>query len=354
MLSGYRASRPPYIINVSYQAQTSDRQELQSKNQSEVSQSAPSKSGAGNAAVTVLVLHWRGLSKTRQCLESLRTLSYQNYRVLVVANGAEEGDSEAISKDYPEVEVLSLPDNLGFAGGCNRGIEHALKGNADYIWLLNNDALTRPETVSRLVEALEKNEKSGASAALVLEGKVEGVDLREVAGVGKINFWKAKTYLRPLPLDASKPECFWLSGSNLMLKTKALEKVGLFDERFFLYFEDVDLGYRLKQAGYDLILVETVVEHEGNASTPGGLSLWRNYYHTRNRLLFFSKHCPKALLPIAYLAIFSHFLKHCLTLPLRGKKGRAKLYAEWLGLKDFLSGKFGRAACLDWCSSIEL
>lgn len=342
-------------------------------------ESLVSKPGAAAPAVTVQVLHWRGLSKTMECLESLRKLTYSNYRVLVVANGAEAGDAQAISDKYPEVELLSLSDNFGFAGGSNRGIEHALKSGADYIWLLNNDALSKPDTLSKLVDALEKCQNGGAAAALVLEGKVAGageaggagraesspgaedkVDLRQVAGIGKIDFLKAKTYLRPLPQTANNehPEgqdCLWLSGSNLLLKSSAIKQVGSFDEKYFLYFEDVDLCYRLKQAGYALILVpSTVVEHEGNASTQGGLSLWRNYYHTRNRLYFFRKHTPALLLPVAYLSILSHFLKHCLTLPLRGKKGRAKLYAEWLGVRDYFCGRSGRATCLDWCNSLEL
>lgn len=311
----------------------------------------------------MLVLHWRGMEKTRRCLTSLRARSYQNSHVLLVANGSPDGDSAQLATEFPEVEVLTLDRNYGFAGGCNRGMEKALADQADFIWLLNNDAIAKPESIEHLVKAAIANPEAGALGAIVLEGHSSTA---EEAGLGEINFKKAKTYLRKTGQDKSSSQtsskqesgiysCSWLSGSNLLLRSSALSKVGLFDERYYLYFEDVELCKRLTDAGFKCLLVPgSTIEHEGNASTQGGLSLWRSYYHSRNRLLFFMQYCSPSQRPIALLSIWGHFIKHCFTLPLRGKAGRARLKAEWLGLNDYYSKRLGPATCLDWCESVKL
>lgn len=311
----------------------------------------------------MLVLHWRGMEKTRRCLTSLRATSYQNSHVLLVANGSPDGDSAQLATEFPEVEMLTLDRNYGFAGGCNRGMEKALADQADFIWLLNNDAIAKPESIEHLVKAAIANPEAGALGAIVLEGHSSTA---EEAGLGEINFKKAKTYLRKTGQDKSNSQnstqqekggysCSWLSGSNLLLRSSALSKVGLFDERYYLYFEDVELCKRLTDAGFKCLLVPgSTIEHEGNASTQGGLSLWRSYYHSRNRLLFFMQYCSPSQRPMALLSIWGHFIKHCFTLPLRGKAGRARLKAEWLGLNDYYSKRLGPATCLDWCESVKL
>lgn len=283
--------------------------------------------------------------------------------MLLVVNGSPDGDSAQLAAEFPEVEVLTLDRNYGFAGGCNRGMEKALADQADFIWLLNNDAIAKPESIEHLVKAAIANPEAGALGAIVLEGHSSTA---EEAGLGEINFKKAKTYLRKTGPGNSSTQtssiqkegvysCSWLSGSNLLLRSTALSKVGLFDERYYLYFEDVELCKRLTDAGFKCLLVPgSTIEHEGNASTQGGLSLWRSYYHSRNRLLFFMQYCSPSQRPIALLSIWGHFIKHCFTLPLRGKAGRARLKAEWLGLNDYYSKRLGPATCLDWCESVKL
>ncbi|MBS1990604.1 MAG: glycosyltransferase family 2 protein [Cyanobacteria bacterium SZAS LIN-3] len=327
---------------------------------------SPQSSSSGAAAnmplVTVQILHWRGLDKTRECLRSVLAIQYPNLHVLLVDNGSDGGDHKILKEEFgttKNFEILALDQNYGFAGGSNRGLEHAIKGGAEFVWLLNNDATVRPETLMSLIEVAIANPGAGALGALVVEG-AEPQEAGAEVGVGAINFLKAKTYLQKLPnLQAQGVStfhrCEWLSGSNLLLRSAALDKVGFFDERYYLYFEDVDLCLRLTRAGYACLLVPgSIVRHEGNASTQGGLSLWRAYYHTRNRLLFFMQNTPPASRFVALVAIFAHFLRHCVSLPLKGRAGRAKLHAEWLGLRDYFAGRVGRAACLDWCETIKL
>jgi len=324
--------------------------------------------------VTVQVLHWRGLDKTRECLRSVLAVTYPNLRILVVDNGSDSQDYKILQEEFgshANFEILALDQNYGFAGGSNRGLEHAVAGGAEFIWLLNNDATVQPQTLLNLIQVALANPGAGALGALVLEGKINSQSNAQgttdglpaanaVVGVGAINYFKAKTYLQKLPHLAADGvstfhRCDWLSGSNLLLRTTALQKVGYFDERYYLYFEDVDLCLRLNRGGYGCLLVpSSVVLHEGNASTQGGLSLWRAYYHTRNRLVFFMQNAPPQARLIALTAILAHFVRHCISLPLKGRAGRAKLKAEWLGLRDYFGGRVGRATCLDWCENVNI
>jgi GT2 family glycosyltransferase len=302
----------------------------------------------------VLILHWKGLENTLACLASLEENTYRNQKILVVDNGSPNNDCEILKERYPQIDVLRLNANYGFAGGCNRGMEKALKDGSDYIWLLNNDALAKLDSTAILMKAAQENPQAGALGAAIIEGS--GAD-RKPAGYGLINFKKAKTYLKALAPDDKRQtiECQWLSGSNLLLKAEALKTTGLFDERYFLYFEDVELCYRLSRHGYKCLLVPgTYIEHEGNASTQGGLKLWRSYYHTRNRALFFTENSPPGTLPVALTYIHSHFLRHLFSLPLKGKAGQYRLQAEYLGLKDFYTKNFGEAKCLKWCEQLKL
>ena len=321
---------------------------------------SPASSDKALPRVTVQILHWRGLDKTRQCLTSVMAINYPNLAVLLVDNGSQDGDHSLLQSEFPGIGVLALDQNYGFAGGSNRGLQKAMAEGADFIWLLNNDATVRPETLLNLVQIAMANAGAGALGATVIEGL--GASEDAIAGIGTISWARAKTFLQKIPRIAATAKevqtfhrCEWLSGSNLLLRAAALQKTGLFDERYFLYFEDVDLCLRINKADYVCLLVTgSPVLHEGNASTQGGLSLWRAYYHTRNRLIFFMQNSPPQSKLMAMAAILTHFLRHCLSLPLKGKAGRAKLYAEWLGVKDYYSGKIGKATCLDWCDKIDL
>lgn len=113
--------------------------------------------------VRILVLHWKGLEKTQNCLESLRTLQYRNYRVLVVDNGSDNHDGDQLKASFPEIDVLRLETNRGFSGGCNAGMEYCIQEGCSYIWLLNNDTLvsqTHSVFLSNADCAIRKPERS--------------------------------------------------------------------------------------------------------------------------------------------------------------------------------------------------
>lgn len=334
-----------------------------------------------NPLVWALVLHWRGLEYTRACLQSLRATPYGNFKLLLVDNGSQAGDGTVLLSEFPEVTVLRLGENKGFAGGCNAGIDYCLQNGAQFVWLLNNDTMILGNCLDSLLKVALNDERIGACGPALLassnsaarftennspeltdKGERIGtsnqvashnangslIETGNSCGRGVVDFRRGKTFLKSyLPKDPI--ECDWLSGASLLLSAQAIKKAGVFDERYFLYFEDTELCARLRKLGFKCVLVPSAqVVHAGGSSTQGELEHWRAYYYTRNRLLFFMNYCPIFLKPLAFVLISAHIVRHAIALPFKGKNGRNKLRAELLGVRDYLLGRFGQATCLDW------
>ena len=298
--------------------------------------------------VWILVLHWQASHYTRACLASLRALTYPNYRILLLDNGSPDQSGGSIARHFPEACLFRLEENLGFAGGCNAGIQYCLERGAEWIWILNNDTKVGLDSLDRLISAAQGNPRAAALGAMVMTGAGEQF---VASGPGEIDFRRAKTYLRKeVPGNLPIVDCQWLSGSNLLLRAEAIRQVGGFDEAYFLYFEDTDLCWRLGQSGWRCLLVPAArVEHVGGGSTEGKRTYWRAYYYTRNRLIFFLRYLKGLGRLPALFFIAGHLVRHTLVLPFRGQSGRYQLKAELLGLSDYLGKRLGKASCLDWC-----
>lgn len=303
-----------------------------------------------DSTVWIVVLHWQGSHYTRACLASLRTLTHVNHKVLLVDNGSPDKSGADIAKQFSEVTLLETGRNLGFSGGCNVGINHCLEHGADWIWLLNNDTKVGRDSLSCLMKVAHENSKAGVLGAMVMTG---AGDQFVASGAGEIDFARFKTFLRrSAEAGAEFVECDWVSGSNLLLRAEALRKAGSFDEDYFLYFEDTELCWRMRQHGWTCLFVpDAKVEHVGGGSTEGGLTYWRAYYYTRNRLLFFLRYTRGPAYIPGFLNMAGHILRHSIVLPMRGSHGKSQLKAELLGLNDYLQKRFGKASCLDWCNS---
>lgn len=300
-----------------------------------------------SANVWVVVLHYGGPEHTRQCLVALSRLTFKPSGILLTDNCSPDASGRAIADEFPTVHFQQLPQNLGFAGGSNAGIRYCIERGADWIWLLNNDTVPDENSLARLMEIASTSPKAGVLGAVVYTPGNEGF---VQSGTGTIDFKKAKTYERGvIDQSALSQQCQWISGCNLLFRSEAFSKVSGFDERFFLYFEDTDICYRLSHSGWQCLVVPAAtLQHEGNVSTGEALSVWRSYYHTRNRLFFFTHHTRGLTRVLAFCTVFLHVLRHCLVLPFRGTAAKRQLRAELLGVRDFLTGKLGKSDCLDF------
>jgi N-acetylglucosaminyl-diphospho-decaprenol L-rhamnosyltransferase len=273
--------------------------------------------------ITVLVVTWNGRHFLERCLDSLRrqSMADEAYEVLVVDNASTDGTAELLAADYPKVRLVTSPVNTGFAGGCRLGMAAT---RAPTVVLLNNDAVAEPDFLERIIEPLS-DPAVGATTARVLlmarfrparSGEVPSLrspdgDLVE-AGPGDDpatlvdvvnstgNVVDARGYGRDrgwLEIDGRDygTDVFSFCGAAAALNACAVASVGGFDEDFFLYYEDVDLSWRLRLGGYRVAYVpNAVVRHHHSGSSVEGSPLHRFYDH-RNRLLTLTKNAPACL-----------------------------------------------------------
>ena len=295
--------------------------------------------------VAIITLNYNGKSDTLEFLSSLNKLRTTNYelRTIVVDNASSDGSVLAIHKQFPEVDVLQTGRNLGFSGGFNKGIEYAQIWGADYFLIVNNDTEFRDENLLEvLVKTLESDLKIGLVSPKIYFAKgfefhkdrYASEQLGKVIWFGGGIFdWNniGNTHTGVDQVDAgefdeiSEMEIF--SGACVLIKKEVFEKIGFFDEKYFLYYEDSDFAIRAKKSGFKIYYNGTVsISHKISKSTGIGSEV-TDYYHTRNRLIFGK----------IYASFRTNFalLRQSIKLLLLGRK------AQKSGVLDYFKGKVG-------------
>ena len=237
--------------------------------------------------VGVVLLNWHGWRDTICCLESLETLDYPALEIVVVDNASSDDSVEQIKRAFPRVELLQNERNKGFGGGCNPGIRWVMERDAELVWLLNNDTKVEPNTLSALVQCLvEKSRRVAAGSVLYYMDEPNRV---QAWGGGHINFWLGTS--KHFHHKPSPEELHYLTAASLLVKVNALKTAGLFDEqRFFMYWEDVDLCFRLRKNGGELAIAEdSRVFHKESASL-GKRSVKLAQYFNQSAISFFRAH----------------------------------------------------------------
>ncbi|WP_276957944.1 glycosyltransferase family 2 protein [Allomeiothermus silvanus] len=252
----------------------------------------------------IIVLNWNGWRDTLACLAALEALNYPNYEVVVVDNGSTDGSAEEIRKAKPQVNLLETRQNLGFAGGNNIGIRYALEQGAEYIWLLNNDTVVDPDALTAMVELAEKDCRIGVVGSVLYY--MEQPTKVQAWGGGRVNLLTGRS--RHL-LAPGEPH--YITGASMLLRREALEQVGLLDEGFFMYWEDADLSFRLRQKGWMVAVApESKVLHKESASAKKG-SPRQDILYNASAVRFFRRHAQLPSLPIT-LGIGGRMLKRLL------------------------------------------
>lgn len=193
-------------------------------------------------------------------------------RVLVVDNASTDGTHELLARDYPAVDVLRLPTNTGFAGGVAAGLERV---TTDVVVLLNTDAVVHEDWLANLLRPFDDPTVGAVSSKLVLpDGTVQSTG----------GWLEPNGYGHDRTTEAAAGEVAYGNGAALALRTSVAKHLGM-DPRFFLYYEDVDLSWRLWLAGHRVVFEPAaVVTHLHSASTGGSRGLLHTFYAERNRL----------------------------------------------------------------------
>ncbi len=279
--------------------------------------------------VTVIVVNWNRRRYLVQCLNSLRQQSFEKFSTIVVDNGSTDDSVEYVKKRFPEVNLISLEKNLGFAVANNIAFQ---KTTTEYAALLNNDATAHRLWLENMVNALDSEPEAGCAASKVVfyndpEIIDRAGDIYTTAGAA---FFRGRG--RPRNEFDQPARVFGASAAATIYRVKWLRQIGFFDEDFFLIYEDVDLSFRLQLSGRPCLYVpEALVYHRGSESigTDTDISI---YYGHRNLEWVYIKNMPLTLiLQTAMLHLLYDVLSFVFFL-VRGK-GRVYMRAKVDALK---------------------
>ena len=256
--------------------------------------------------VSIIIVNWNSGNFLKGCIESLQTQSYRDFEIVLVDNASTDGSTEFVEKNFPEVRIIRSEKNLGFAGGNNLGI---LNSKSELVCLFNPDAIAEKNWLSTLVSVLQSSEKIGGAA-----GKLYYLDDR----FGKNAIFCTWSKIGPLSGNPSNfynnepvSKVDYFTGAAMLVKRKMIQKIGLLDTEYFLYFEETDLCARMIRAGYDLIYVPTAIAW--HAVSPLSNSEKKLFYMDRNRIRFAIKNFDQNYMPIFWLILvgesFAIFLK---------------------------------------------
>lgn len=299
--------------------------------------------------VCVVVLNWNNGPDTAECLRSLEQLEYPALSIMVVDNGSTDDSVSRLREEHPDVDLLEARENLGYAGGNNFGLLHAMERNPDYVLLLNNDTIVDPSSVGHLVAALETDHGVGIAGPTIYYHAQPGVIWS--AG-GKIDWRRGNTTLCGIgQVDegqfGTKPRTVdFVTGCAIMVKREVIERVGLLDERFFAYYEEVEWCVRAVRAGYRA--VHTPLSHIWHKISPSARagSPLVNYYMTRNRLLLLEAidAGPEAwfhTLAVEYLRTLASW-----TMRPQWRSRRLLRKVMVIALRDYFLRRFGKGPAL--------
>lgn len=291
--------------------------------------------------VITVILNTNRRDDTLACLASLGQSNYPNHKIIVLDNASSDGSAEVIAAQFPEVQLLPLTENLGYAGNNNVGIVEAIAQKADWIFVLNEDTIVDADCISQLVKIGEQSAQIGMVGPMVYHYE-ESTRIQSAGGrLGPR--WQSQHIGQNEPDQGqfSQPhKVDWISGCALLVRTAVVEQVGPLDERFFYYWEETEWCLRTARAGWQIVHIPAAkLWHKGvQPNYQPGPNV--TYYSTRNRFLMMAKH--KAPLAIR-TAVWLETGRTLLSWSVRPKWRHLRPHrdAMWQGIVDFLRHRWG-------------
>ncbi len=298
--------------------------------------------------IVIATINFNSEKETHDCLKSLKKLDTKDLdvKILVVDNASVTPFTLTPEEEKSGVHVIYTNTNEGFTGGSNVGMQYGLDTDADFVMLINNDTTVNQYLLQELLKPFEKNSKVGLVVPKIYFAKGHEYHLEKYKKeeLGKV-FWFAGGYVdwknvftRHRGVDEvdegqydKEEHITFATGCCMLFSRKALEKVGKFDERYYLYFEDGDISQRFLKAGFSIIYnPKAILWHITAASGGGSGSPLHDYYLTRNRMLFGMQYAP--------LRSKVALIRESIRLLLIGRPWQKK------GIQDFYTGNFGKGS----------
>lgn len=299
--------------------------------------------------VSIIVLNWNGLEDTIECLESLQKVTYPNYEVIVIDNGSQGNDAQVLREGFSDyIHLIQNDKNYGYTGGNNIGIRYALSNSSpDYLLILNNDVAVAPDFLTEMVNVAEGNDSIGIVGPKVYFHdspnviQSAGCRLSMRKGIGTIIGNKE---IDDGQYDTVR-EMDHVMGCCLLIKREVVEKIGLFDESYFCYWDETDYCIRARKAGYKVIYAPKArLWHKKRLRA----KLWSKipmgqqatalayYYWARNNFKFMKKHAAKGQYYTFLLYFFGYRFPFVTSVCLLFHQSPGQLVAFLRGVRDGL------------------
>ncbi len=251
--------------------------------------------------IGIIIVHWKNKKQISKCLDSIaliKTKTYQ-YQTILVDNASGDSLNEFTEK-YPKIVIIRNSENLGFSGGYNIGIKHALTLKSDFVFILNDDTYVHPLILDNLFNTQKKYNAGIVSPKIYFAPHYEYHKKRYISNqlgkviwfaggkfdwVNLIGYHKGVDQVDVGQFNNEKEEDF-ATGAGMLIQRKVFEQIGLLDERYFLYYEDLDFSFRARLKGFKLLFSPQAIMWHSNAGSSSSGSALQDYYITRNRFLF--------------------------------------------------------------------
>jgi len=255
--------------------------------------------------VAAVVLNHNGADDTIACVESLRALNTPPGTIALIDNASADDSASRLRTALPEVSLTVNSSNLGFGAGQNDTIRALIERGFEWIWLLNNDARATPDALERML--LRAADRPVGVIGAMLRDLEPPREIQAIGG-GHVIWWRGSSREWR---GGSAPPLDYITGACMLLRARALSDTGLFDPRFFMYWEDVDLCLRLRQAGWTLAVAEDAVIHHRQSTSTDSTTKDRLINASTTR--FFRKHAPLGGWPAIILGTVARIARRLAT-----------------------------------------
>ncbi len=298
--------------------------------------------------VQAIIVTWNKKNDVICLLDQLKNINYPKSKleITVVDNNSDDGTVEAVESGFPRVKLIRNRENLGGAGGFNTGMRWVMENrpDAEYLWLLDNDVLVDRNALKELVAVMEKTPQAG-----ICGSKIMDIDNRhEMIELGAFIDYNAGDVRRnmPPPEALQNPESVfevdYVAACSLLARGRLVKKLGIWHEKFFIYWDDMEWGARFNAAGYKVLASNaSLVYHPSWAGRVADTAaIWRNYYRTRNSLWFYNNYCSGIRRRLLLIKMITRFMKIATYTSLVYETALSQAYVR--GVRDFFINNYGK------------
>lgn len=240
--------------------------------------------------IYIIILNWNGSTDTIECIRSIEKNTYKNYKILIVDNNSTDNSATILENKFPKHKIIKNNINLGYAEGNNVGIRYAMQQKAEYVMLLNNDTIVDKYFLTTLIETTQQDRKIGIASPLIYYKNNHKYIWSSGGYKSFINYYPFQDeYIRKIDNgqleNVLKRDC--VTGCSMLIRRDVINQIGYLNKEYFIYAEDMDYCIRAKKSGFAIIVnTKSKVWHRVSGSSGGEGNITKEYYNTRNLLLF--------------------------------------------------------------------